>query len=536
MRGSPHVSVMLLISLLAGCPRCNKAAPSGARTPSIHRFLPRVAEAVVVIPKLDRLGEKLRQLERLKLASFLAQLEGFPSAEAYVSAVMEQLGVELRSADELARAGIDGGRAAAIAFVSARRRYLVIALADAPRFQQTVRRLAANRLGATVETTREELGRAVTYFARPGEAGAVLAFVPVESFVLLAAEDSVEELAGYAALSLPESLADVQPLATALGHLPPSPDVYLHVPTTSNLAGQGTLANCTVSAGLSAQALQVRARLPRGPSAQWPSLLRERPAEDFIASLAGDAFLVARFSGDPLVLAKVWPTLAGPQLAGAIERSGIALEQGVFDNIEPGTEASISLAPSASFAEMPSLNIRRTSPFRYFHLVALVPVKDPRKADQTLEKLPALAAQLGATVQRTDRLGHKVFLSSYAPGEGVHFAEVNGKVAVASPVERLDQTIARLSEPARERAGPIADPELRRALSARPLTAVLDLPALANSIRGMPSSAWGVGGFAIKAGTVRWLDALDDVRAITGGAYLDDDAVAVEIDLRFVKR
>src|SRR5215831_12938523 len=243
MRGSPHVSVLLLISLLAGCPRCNKAAPSAARTPSIHRFLPRVAEAVVVIPRLDQLGTKLRQLEGVKLASFLAQLQGFPSAEAYVNAAMEQLGVDLRSADELAQAGIDGGGAAAIAIVSARRRYVVIALSDAPRFEQAVRHLAANRLGATVETTREELGRAITYFARPGESGAVLAFVPVEGFVLLAAEDSVEELAGYAALSRPESLAEAQPLTTALRHLPLSPDVYLHVPTTSNLGGQGTLAN-----------------------------------------------------------------------------------------------------------------------------------------------------------------------------------------------------------------------------------------------------------------------------------------------------
>ncbi len=536
MRGSPRVSVLLLIQLLAGCPRCDKAAPTAAPTAKIHRFLPRVAEAVVVIPKLDQLGTKLRHLEHLKLASFLAQLQGFPSAEAYVSAAMEQLGVDLRSPDELARAGIDGGGGAAIAIVSARRRYLVIALADAPRFQQAVRRLAANRLGATVETTREELGRAITYFARPGEAGAVLAFVPVESFVLLAAEDSVEELPGYAALSLPESLADAQPLAIALGHPPPSPDVYLHVPTTSNLAGQGVLANCTVSAELTAKALQVRARLPRGRGAHWLSLLREKPGEDLIASLPGDAFLVARFSGDPLVLAQVWPILAGPQLAGAMERSGIALGRDVFDNLEPGMEASISLAPSASFAEMPSLNIRRTNPFRYFHLVALAAVKDPRKADQTLEKLPALAAQLGATVQSTDRQGQKVFLSSYAQGEGVHFAELHGKVAVASPVERLEQAIARVSMPARDSAGPISDPELRKALSARPLAAVLDLPALANSIRRMPSSAWGIGGFAIKAGTVRWLDALDDVRAITAGAYAGDDAIEVEIDLRFVKR
>jgi hypothetical protein len=52
----------------------------------------------------------------------------------------------------------------------------------------------------------------------------------------------------------------------------------------------------------------------------------------------------------------------------------------------------------------------------------------------------------------------------------------------------------------------------------------------------MPSSAWGIGGFAIKATTIRWLDAIDDLRAVTAGLYAKDGALEVEVDLRFAKR
>jgi len=73
-------------------------------------------------------------------------------------------------------------------------------------------------------------------------------------------------------------------------------------------------------------------------------------------------------------------------------------------------------------------------------------------------------------------------------------------------------------------------------LMGKPVAAVLDFAALAKAIRNLPTSAWGVGGFAIKATTLRWLDALDDLRAITAGAYAKEGAVQVEVDLRFLKR
>src|SRR5712692_4296869 len=105
----PHACVLLLVQLVAGCTRCGKATPPPAARTTIHRFLPRIAEAVVVVP--------------------------------------------------------------------ANRGYWVIAISDPGRFHDAVRRLANNRLGASGEATRDELGNAVTYFSRSGEAGALLAFL-----------------------------------------------------------------------------------------------------------------------------------------------------------------------------------------------------------------------------------------------------------------------------------------------------------------------------------------------------------------------
>ena len=51
----------------------------------------------------------------------------------------------------------------------------------------------------------------------------------------------------------------------------------------------------------------------------------------------------------------------------------------------------------------------------------------------------------------------------------------------------------------------------------RALTLVVDLQKLAAAVRQLPSSAWGIGGFAIKGTTLRWLDATNDLEAITAG-------------------
>jgi len=532
----PRLCVLLLVHLAAGCSRCGKSAPAPAPSTSIRRYLPRVAELVVMAPNPAKLGAKLKQLQGLKLSSFVAQLHGFPSAEAYLDAVMEQLGLDLRSPEELARAGIDSGRGAAAAIVSANRGYLVIAVADSARFREAARRLASKRLGAEIETTREELGHSVTYFGRSGESGFALAVVMVEGFALVATGESLQELPGYASLSLPESLADAQSFSAAMARLPASADVYVHAPTTSKIAAYCGRANCTFSAELTPEDLRIRADLPWQRSAATLGLLEEKNGPKLTAYLPSDAFLVARFSGDPLSLSDVWPRLVGTQVAAAIERSGIDLKEELLSNAQPGAVASISIAPSATFSEVPALDVQRTNPFKFVHLVALTSVKNPAKADELLAKLPTLAPRVGAKIDSVQRQGRKVFLTSYAQGEGVDFARVDEKVVVAAPLQRLDQTVARLAREGEGSSEALADGDLQKVLMGKPVAAVLDFAALAKAIRNLPTSAWGVGGFAIKATTLRWLDALEDLRAITAVAYAKEGAVQVEVDLRFLKR
>jgi hypothetical protein len=491
---------------------------------------------VLVVPNLTQLGEKLKKLEGLKLASFAAQLQGFATADAYVSAVMEQLGVDLRSREELTRAGIDSQRGAAVAIVSANRGYSVIAISDAARFKEAVLRLAQRRLGGAVETTREELGHAVSYFAHPGEAGSALAFVLNEGFALVATGDSVQELAGYASLSLPESLADAQSLSGALARLPASRDLYLHVPTTSRLAGYCGLADCTFSAELTPDAMLVRGDLPSPRSRDVLTFLDDQGGQDMISLLPSDAFLIARFSGDPRLLTRVWSRMLDRQAASSLDQAGFDLQSEVLSNLKPGAVAAISVAPTATFSEPPELDVRRTNPFRFVHLVALAAVKDASKAEQVLNKLPALAPHLGAKVEPAQHRGHKVFMTSYGQGQGVDFAQVGDKVVIAAPVQRLDDALARLAKGSGSGSGPPVDADLLQTLKGRPVAAVLYVPSLAQSIRALPSSAWGIGGFAIKATTIRWLDAIDDLRAVTAAVYAKDGALEVEVDLRFAKK
>lgn len=63
-------------------------------------------------------------------------------------------------------------------------------------------------------------------------------------------------------------------------------------------------------------------------------------------------------------------------------------------------------------------------------------------------------------------------------------------------------------------------------------TLVLDLRRLSDAVKNLPSEAWGIGGFAIKATTVRWLEATDDLRAVTLAVSRKEKALQAEVSLR----
>jgi hypothetical protein len=128
------------------------------------------------------------------------------------------------------------------------------------------------------------------------------------------------------------------------------------------------------------------------------------------------------------------------------------------------------------------------------------------------------------TVERKD--GPPLFETKYGAGEGVHFGADKGRVAFGNPLERVGMVLAADGKG----EGPITDPELKKVLQ-KPVALVVDLRKLASQVQALPSESWGVGGFAIKASTLRWLDATDDLLAFTLSAEAKGQAVQSEITL-----
>jgi hypothetical protein len=184
----------------------------------------------------------------------------------------------------------------------------------------------------------------------------------------------------------------------------------------------------------------------------------------------------------------------------------VDLEVDVLAHVRPGVVAALSLAERPPLGRgLPSLQLGRTNPFTYVGLSGVAPLDGADAGVAALQQVVALAPRLGAEMKRQDRGEATAFLTSYSQGEGVHFAVRGARAYFASPVERLDRLLA----------GAEGGRGAGRAGEGAALWAELDLARLAQSVRDLPESAWGLGGFAMKGTALRWLEAIDDLRALT---------------------
>jgi hypothetical protein len=106
---------------------------------------------------------------------------------------------------------------------------------------------------------------------------------------------------------------------------------------------------------------------------------------------------------------------------------------------------------------------------------------------------------------------------------------VGGKLVLAAPRSRLDAALTSLAGKPGE--NPVAE-ELRGTVKDPVLGVVLDLRKLSDAVKNLPSEAWGVGGFAIRATVLRWLEATDDLRAVTFSLSQKERALQAEISLK----
>ena len=488
-------------------------------------LLPRDAQVTVVVPDLGVLPERIALLQKLKVASLLAQLQGFNGAAEGVDAVVGSLGIDLRSREAMKQAGLAPERGGAVVSFKDGRSYAVVGAGDEKRLLQSVATLAGNRLGATQRTSRAENGLTVVTFAKPGSATPELAFIMLGKYAFVASGAQVPLLRRAAELPRAQSLAEAADYQAALKRLPRERDLIV-----VGEGSEGTFARArgTAILRLEPALFRIAIDIPPLPSGMWPGW-DKRPGPDLTGLLPADAFLLVRAQVDPLALEPVLDRLVPQRLLNVLSQAGVYVQNDLLGNLLPGSVAAISLAPNASLADgMPSFDVRRTNPLQYVQGVLVGPTKDGAKANRMLQKVADAGPRLGFRADRSQMGASLLWSSRYAAGEGASWTMTNDRILVAGPKARLEQTLQLLAQGQPRQLSPA----LKSALEAEALTAVLDVAQLTRSIRALPPEAWGVGGFAMRATALHWLEATDDVKALVFGASTKDGVLEVQLALQ----
>lgn len=515
-------SVVLVALLAIGCSKCGKVEKSATQ---VERMLPKTAIAVMVVPSVKTFGQRLGILETLKVAEFAGKLQGFETPKAFSDALVGQLGIDIRDPEALKTAGLDPERGLGVMLLPEDDVVVALPVGDERRIRTAIERISVQRFGSGASGEIKTPTLTVSTFSPHAGETARLGYVVKDGFALVATDKGVKHLAGLAQLAESDSLAKDDALLAASARLPSERLAFGYLPRGSPLLKKFPITSALATVRLSAAGLAIAIDAPWSGDAALLEIFKLEPSTSVYGYLPKDAFLTVRYQGDPSTLAVVTKELLGPNLSRAFDDAGVDLKTEVLDQLKPGIVAALSLADRPPMDRgMPQLDLRTTNPFTYAHLSGAALVNSGDQAWPALEKIAGIAPQFGAQMSKVERNEQPMMFTTYRAGEGVHFAVKGDVVFFASPVQRIDQLESIDAKAAEEAVAP-------GSLGNEAFSMFIDLARLANSVRELPTSAWGLGGFAIKATTVRWLDATDDLKAITASAGVKDQALQVNLSL-----
>jgi hypothetical protein len=502
----------LVVALVVVRGRQSKGGPAAGFDPT--ECLSARARATLAIPDLGRVGERLAFLPGLRLAQLGATLSGLASAEGLADAFARELGFDPRQRESLSAAGIDPSRPLYAQDPLDGRPIALVPFLDGPKLEALAARHAENRLGAPRRTERRQGTVRVVVFAPEGQDAPALALALKDGYAVLSAGDGCER-AVVAALERKreDSIAADPRFAAMVRDFAGSDAFAIFGNEAPGLSRAGFSYGAGAGLYVSAAEIRVLVHLPLADGqAKELALLSEPGGKDLVPSLDPDAFAVLRVGGDPSGIGPIVDLLLPSILAQALRQGGLELSRDVFGALEPGVAASVALAKSAQMTTLPSLDPRVTNPFSFLYLAAIGKVKGPERAKETMEKIAALAPRFGSKVNVREQNGVKLYDTHYHLGEGAGFALAGNRVVVAGGASRMDGLLSRLDKP--EPPLRVRDAGARKAIDEWGFAVAVDLSRLVTSIRELPDSAYGVGGFAIKAAIGRWLDALDEITSI----------------------
>ncbi len=198
-------------------------------------------------------------------------------------------------------------------------------------------------------------------------------------------------------------------------------------------------------------------------------------------------------------------------------------------SLKPGTLVTMSLAPTANLGTTLVLDLTRTNPFHYLHLQAVGRAQEPEKARGLLEKTLAVAPRYGATIVEGESAGAKTWTFNYHLGEGARIALKDDLALVTGGQGQLEELLARIAE--KTPATLKIDPGAKTSLESDGLALFVDVARLSASVRKLPDSAYGIGGFAIKAAVGRWLDAIEEIGSLRLSARVAERTLRAELVL-----
>lgn len=503
---------LLAVALIAigGCSRCGKTQGRAVTSPA--ELAPPGADAVVYVPHLLTLGQHAQRVSQLKIFGLLASLAGAGNdGQAFLKQFEQQLGFDFTSAQGLSAVGLAPDGPLLSAHSREGVQVAVVTVADDGRFDEAATRLAKERLRAPVRGEHQGM---VTFAPTRGQP--VLAYAHAGKYAVLAAGPQCTNavraaLAQDAAHSL---AADADYEAWQDAHA--QSDLLLFAPAQNPFKDLGLTGGLKLAATLQDHQAVAELELPLD-TAQATALatLHGSAGQELVGQLDPDAFLVARTALDPATLWPIVETQVPAPVRQQLLNVGVRMGE-VLANVKPGAALSLALpdATRVNLSRMPSFDPRETNPFRYVYLAALGQVKDPAAAAHTLSEVQKFGPQIGASV--ATRLVGKVpvYTFKYQLGEGASVALDGERVVISGGEGRMAPLLGRAPG-----AGYKLPAELAPRFDGAGLAVWFDMARVISSLRALPDSAFGLGGFAIKSALDRWLDALGDFK---GGLLLAD--------------
>ncbi len=508
----------------------------GPGTPAAAGFtavdaLPKQPTLALVIPDPSRLGAELGRITRLQLAGMAAGMGGVGTPEAFLDGVAKEAGFDLRSPESLKASGIAPDRPVAVAMLHNQPALLAFQIADGAKVEALLANHAKKRLGAEARGETKSGAHTVITWSSGKPNTPTLSYGVREGHALVAAGTGSEAIV-TAALARPrtESLA-AEPRYEAVAKKLDGSLAFAFLPQGSPLARASALLPYGLGAGLQVtpQALRLRLEVPLTED-QLVSFgsLAKADGKELLGALDPDAFFAARVGGEPEKIGPLLKTLTPQFLLNTLKRGNLDLDSEILANLKPGMAVSMRLAPTAELSSVPELDPRRTNPFKYLHLSALAQPKDAAKARETLGKVAAIAPRFGSKISEREVEGTKVYVATYHLGEGASFAGTDSHVLISGGEGRMEALFDRLKT---GKGLELGDAAAKQAFETEGFVFFLDLTRLVASVNSLPDSAYGVGGFAIKAAISRWLSAVEELKAVTLAGRVEDKALRIDLSV-----